>query len=76
MKSEERFKIGQIVRLKSGGPKMTVGFIDHNNGMCRCQWFTEGKLEKGDLPHESLENLESVEPDEDELDEIKVTIGG
>ncbi|WP_417909333.1 YodC family protein [Candidatus Electronema sp. PJ] len=66
--ASEKIEVGQIVRLKSGGPKMTVGIITHSNGMCICQWFTEGKLEKGDLP---LESLESVEPDE-----IKATIGG
>jgi uncharacterized protein YodC (DUF2158 family) len=56
MTSEERFKVGQIVRLKSGGPEMTVkkqeAFLD---GDYRCQWFAGRKLEFGDFPHDSLE---------------------
>lgn len=31
--------IGDIVRLKSGGPKMTVAFINQDKCMCMCHWF-------------------------------------
>ena len=43
-------KIGDVVRLKSGGPKMTVASIvmgaKHNNA--RCLWFNEGEDLKTD----------------------------
>ena len=42
-----QFKIGDIVRLKSGGPDMTVNELpDQYNGY-RCQWFAGKKLERG-----------------------------
>lgn len=34
--------IGDIVRLKSGGPSMTVESID-DQGMVHCIWFNNGK---------------------------------
>lgn len=33
------FKIGDVVRLKSGGPAMTVGGLV--DGLVRCIWFTD-----------------------------------
>ncbi|MEI8668854.1 DUF2158 domain-containing protein [Pseudoalteromonas sp. B131b] len=46
-------KAGDIVKLKSGGPDMTVqgkGIVGF-----KCQWFAGKKLERGDFPEESLE---------------------
>ena len=38
------FKVGDIVRLKSGGPKMTVYEIaDDDEDMIYCRWFVEKK---------------------------------
>lgn len=37
------FKPGDVVRLKSGGPKMTVAEI--REGRVLCQWFTGDKRE-------------------------------
>jgi len=56
----ERFSVGQIVRLKSGGPDMTVkeelrDYTGGNNCSYRCQWFAGKKLEQGNFPHESLD---------------------
>ena len=39
------FKPGDIVRLKSGGPQMTVESIDKKDGGLLCLWFDEGQLE-------------------------------
>jgi uncharacterized protein YodC (DUF2158 family) len=38
-------KIGSIVRLKSGGPNMTVEaiFLDHGGAWVRCSWFDDTK---------------------------------
>ncbi|EOW9291631.1 DUF2158 domain-containing protein [Vibrio cholerae] len=47
------YKVGDIVKLKSGGPDMTVqskspiGFW--------CQWFAGKKLERGQFPVDSLQ---------------------
>ena len=46
-------KIGDVVRLNSGGPLMTVAFIAHNN-IVRAVWFIDGKTEVGDFPQEVL----------------------
>lgn len=40
------FKEGDIVQLKSGGPKMTVKAID-DDGEALCQWFSGSKLQQG-----------------------------
>jgi uncharacterized protein YodC (DUF2158 family) len=62
MKQQEQFKDGDIVQLKSGGPKMTVieGFIG-TSGWVRCAWFAASKHETAAFPPESLKR-----PDADE----------
>ena len=52
-----RFKTGDIVRLKSGGPEMTVKeFRDHVQLRDYvCQWFAGKKLENGFFEEDSLE---------------------
>ncbi|MCB2191787.1 MAG: DUF2158 domain-containing protein [Deltaproteobacteria bacterium] len=49
------FKAGDIVRLKSGGPKMTVRSIDTNHGLIYCQWFDNKKMFQESFVPESLE---------------------
>jgi len=46
--------MGDIVKLKSGGPEMTVQ-KEYGDGTYRCQWFAGKKLEGGIFPVESLE---------------------
>jgi uncharacterized protein YodC (DUF2158 family) len=45
----DEFKVGDIVQLKSGGPKMTVGErpLGHSARGVYCQWFAGSKLESG-----------------------------
>ena len=40
MMSENQFKIGDVVRLKSGGVPMTITYIDRNDDECMamCEW--------------------------------------
>lgn len=67
--TKNAFKIGEIVQLKSGGPKMTVedpnppvDFMDSSMvGQIRCQWFAGAKLESGAFPPSSLIKLEDEE---------------
>ena len=51
------FKVGDVVQLKSGGPKMTVAekqpHMASNRGIY-CQWFAGSKLESGFFSAEVL----------------------
>ena len=51
-----QFKKGEIVQLKSGGPKMTVrDECTTREGVVICQWFAGAKLEQGAFPTDSLQ---------------------
>ncbi|VTU22937.1 putative small protein [Variovorax sp. PBL-H6] len=53
------FKIGDTVRLKSGGPEMTVNSVpDHYNSHYNCQWFAGKKLESGGFQPAAIELVE------------------
>jgi uncharacterized protein YodC (DUF2158 family) len=50
------FRIGDLVKLKSGGPTMTVTRVD-NLGIrtiVRRTWFTDSKKEQGEFPTKAL----------------------
>ena len=49
------YKKGDIVQLKSGGPKMTVSDPNAYGGI-ECQWFAGGKLSKGRFPDDVLQS--------------------
>lgn len=52
---EKNFKIGDIVQLKSGGPKMTVtNILDSGKNIVHTSWFAESKKESGPFPVEAL----------------------
>jgi uncharacterized protein YodC (DUF2158 family) len=54
----QKFKTGDIVQLKSGGPNMTVkdvGDATFGKPEYICQWFGGRKLEQGIFPQDSLE---------------------
>jgi uncharacterized protein YodC (DUF2158 family) len=56
MKSQANFEVGNIVKLKSGGPDMTVQTVPEGSGShYSCQWFAGKKLESGRFPADSLE---------------------
>ena len=54
----ENLKLGDTVRLKSGGPVMTLG-KEMATGGWRCDWF-EGKTAKRETYY--LEQLEKADP--------------
>lgn len=56
-----KFKTGDIVVLKSGGPEMTVRDKASNGGYY-CQWFAGKKLESGHFPEDSLQNVPTKSP--------------
>jgi uncharacterized protein YodC (DUF2158 family) len=53
------FKPGDLVQLKSGGPKMTVQTEDR--GVVKCQWFAGTKLESGLFSPDSLRAADETE---------------
>lgn len=56
MATTPAFKIGDIVKLKSGGPDMTVKSLPTQmTSTFGCQWFAGKKLESGPFPAQSLE---------------------
>lgn len=48
-----QFADGTVVRLKSGGPPMTV-LKTRSDGMVEVRWFVDQKLEQNVFPAESL----------------------
>ena len=60
----QKFQVGEIVQLKSGGPRMTVeevGSAVLGGDTVHCRWFAGAKLQDGHFIPESLER-----PKEDE----------
>lgn len=60
MAQSAEFNPGDIVKLKSGGPEMTVQeevttVSGGRSGKYWCQWFAGKKLEKGKFPADSIE---------------------
>ena len=45
--ANDQLRVGDVVKLKSGGPKMTVTQVITQKGQptCVCQWFAEGSNE-------------------------------
>ena len=61
----QKFKTGDIVRLKSGGPNMTVETLmagTYKTGNYLCQWFSGTSLKQGYFPHDSLKPVKD-DPD-------------
>jgi uncharacterized protein YodC (DUF2158 family) len=56
MADKQKLGIGSVVRLRSGGPAMT---IEHDKDECLCVWFVDGReLRSGTFPEASLESAE------------------
>ena len=58
--SSQKLKIGDVVKLKSGGPDMTIYFIDKSGGSINCQWFAGDKLDKLENGYFSSDSLQLV----------------
>jgi uncharacterized protein YodC (DUF2158 family) len=63
MAENNTFKVGDIVQLKSGGPKMTVKDPTAINGNVHCQWFAGSKLHFGHFSKGSLVKVEEDKSD-------------
>ena len=56
MPNTKGFTVGDTVRLRSGGPKMTVSKVGVSmNGDIQCQWFSGSKLQDGWFAPHTLE---------------------
>lgn len=53
MAQGQKFKNGELVQLKSGGPVMTVESLEMNQRYY-CKWFAGSKLNNGYFDSESL----------------------
>jgi uncharacterized protein YodC (DUF2158 family) len=51
-KISDEIKVGATVKLRSGGPVMTIGAIEDRNGMVTavCSWFASGIHGQADFP--------------------------
>lgn len=60
MTKASQFEVGTIVKLKSGGPEMTIQSFSNDGVSVYCQWFAGKKLEAGKFP---LESVELIKPE-------------
>lgn len=60
MSKAPQFKEGDIVQLKSGGPKMTVQDPDYGDSIT-CSWFAGSKLENGVFKPNTLQHYVETE---------------
>jgi uncharacterized protein YodC (DUF2158 family) len=65
MAVSKKFKVGDLVVLKSGGPVMVVTDVPLLDGtLCYCTWFSGKKNENAGFPQEVLDPVpkEAVKP--------------
>lgn len=62
---ENSFKLGDVVQLKSGGPKMTIISVPESVAYNQygCSWFGGKKHERGHFPPEALELAKETSKD-------------
>ena len=48
-------KVGDVVRLKSGGPRMTIANTASNPAGILCTWFDQAEVKSSRFPPEALE---------------------
>jgi uncharacterized protein YodC (DUF2158 family) len=61
--------IGDVVKLKSGGPTMTVEVITKETAgaTVRCVWFDDAEFKRGIFPAATLEKAEDDEMEDRSL---------
>ena len=60
MSETPKFKKGTVLRLNSGGPKMTA-LSEVKDGQISCQWFDRnGKMHKSDFDVEALSEFKKA----------------
>lgn len=56
---------GDIVQLKSGGPRMTAGRKRSMNNIVDCYWFIDDELVRESFPVNALMKLPTGEADDE-----------
>lgn len=57
---QKKFKVGDLVQLKSGGPVMTVSKVPESSiDLYTCQWFAGAKLSQGYFREDELQSPEA-----------------
>lgn len=51
----QQWNVGDIVRVKSGGPSMTVEYVDRESDHVRCIWFDGSEAKTGSFAADALE---------------------
>lgn len=64
--SAEDIKAGDVVVLKSGGPKMTAASV-HPNGVVGCYWFAEAQIREADFVGATLRVVPTDSPGQGSL---------
>ena len=59
---QEKFVRGQVVRLKSGGPPMTVETPATSQESVRCTWFAGAKKQSSYFNPDTLEEIPDGNP--------------
>lgn len=58
---QEKFKAGDVVRLKSGSSLMTISMVNKNMATCSCVWFSvKGKNKYATFRYEVLEHPKAI----------------
>lgn len=52
--AKKSFSKGDVVQLKSGGPKMTISGTKTVHGMLPCTWFKGASRESGNFDPETI----------------------
>jgi uncharacterized protein YodC (DUF2158 family) len=55
IKKMAELKVGDVVQLKSGGPKMTIANTKSNPAGILCTWFDDAEVKSSRFPAAALE---------------------
>lgn len=57
----DEIKVGDVVQLKSGGPKMTVNWVQEESAAMTagCSWFVKDQEKSGRFPVTSLQRVQA-----------------
>lgn len=61
--------VGDVVTLKSGGPRMTVDFLSRTTGLASCTWFKGDEVVTKDFNPNTLVQVPPMEKSASEVSE-------
>ena len=57
---QQKFKVGEVVMLKSGGPEMTIQEAEANHDWVKCTWFHDSKRYNDHFHQDTVELVGST----------------